>query len=181
MRNVDKIDVMSRRNFIGRSAGTAALLTAAPLLPAAAYAAEALKTAPPAAMPTLVKIARDIYPHDRLPDSTYQLAVAIIDEQLAGADGGNDTLGQGVVEADAASQSLKGARYLSIASEPDRVDVLKHLEQSGSAFFQTMRSGMITALYNQEEIWRNFWYEGSSAEEGGYLHRGFDDIDWLAD
>jgi hypothetical protein len=180
MRIVDKIDVMSRRNFIGRSAGTAALLAASPVLAGKAYAAEGLKTAPATAMPTLVKMARDLYPHDRLPDSIYEIAVAIIDDQLAADAGGAVTLGKGVAELDAAASALKGgASYLSLANEQDRVAVLKQMEQSKSAFFQAMRSNMITALYNQEEIWTNFGYEGSSAEKGGYLHRGFDDLDWL--
>src|SRR5690606_19192196 len=108
-----------------------------------------------------------------------EIAVAIIDEQLAGDADGKVTLGQGVGELDAAASALKGVPYLSIAGEQDRVEVLKSLEQAGSPFFGAMRSSMITALYNQEEIWANFGYEGSSAEKGGYLHRGFDDLDWL--
>ncbi|WP_324741810.1 gluconate 2-dehydrogenase subunit 3 family protein [Tsuneonella sp. CC-YZS046] len=179
MRTVDRIDVMSRRNFIGRSAGTAALLAASPVISGKAHAAEALKTAPASAMPALVRMARDLYPHDRLPDSIYEIAVAIIDEQLAGDADGKVTLGQGVGELDAAASALKGVPYLSIAGEQDRVEVLKSLEKAGSPFFGAMRSSMITALYNQEEIWANFGYEGSSAEKGGYLHRGFDDLDWL--
>ena len=39
--------------------------------------------------------------------------------------------------------------------------------------------GLVVSLYNQTEIWPKFGYEGSSAEHGGYLHRGFNDIDWL--
>jgi hypothetical protein len=38
---------------------------------------------------------------------------------------------------------------------------------------------MITALYNQPDLWAKLGYEGSSAEHGGYIHRGFNDIDWL--
>lgn len=179
MRVVDKIDVMSRRNFIGRSAGTVALLAASPVISGKAYAAEALKTAPASAMPALVRMARDLYPHDRLPDSIYEIAIAIIDEQLAGDESGKITLAQGVVDLDAAAMALKGSPYLSIAQEQDRVEVLKSMEKAGSPFFGAMRSNMITALYNQEEIWANFGYEGPSAEKGGYLHRGFDDLDWL--
>jgi hypothetical protein len=37
----------------------------------------------------------------------------------------------------------------------------------------------VTALYNQQELWTKLGYEGSSAEKGGYLHRGFNDLDWL--
>lgn len=179
MRIVDKIDVMSRRNFIGRSAGTAALLAASPVIAGKAHAVEALKTAPASAMPALVKMARDIYPHDRLPDSIYEIAVAAIDEQLAGDESGKLTLAKGLADLNAAAAALKGAPYLSITKEEDRVEVLKSMEKAGSPFFAAMRSNMVTALYNQEEIWANFGYEGSSAEKGGYLHRGFDDIDWL--
>jgi hypothetical protein len=35
------------------------------------------------------------------------------------------------------------------------------------------------SLYNQKEVWPKFGYEGSSAEHGGYIKRGFADIDWL--
>ena len=38
---------------------------------------------------------------------------------------------------------------------------------------------LIVSLYNQKELWPKFGYEGSSAEHGGYIKRGFADIDWL--
>jgi hypothetical protein len=28
-------------------------------------------------------------------------------------------------------------------------------------------------------VYRFFGFEGSSVEQGGYIHRGFDDIGWL--
>ena len=34
---------------------------------------------------------------------------------------------------------------------------------------------------NQKALWPKFGYEGSSFEHGGYLHRGFNDLDWLPD
>ena len=34
-------------------------------------------------------------------------------------------------------------------------------------------------LYNQQELWPIFGYEGESFSKGGYINRGFDDIDWL--
>ena len=40
-------------------------------------------------------------------------------------------------------------------------------------------SGTMTPLYNQPELWTKFGYEGPSSAQGGYLHRGFNDIDWL--
>ena len=41
------------------------------------------------------------------------------------------------------------------------------------------RSGLVVGLYNQKEIWPIFGYEGESYSKGGYISRGFDDIDWL--
>jgi hypothetical protein len=195
MRSIDRIDIrdisadssedrrmamMGRRGFVTYAAGTAALLGAGPLgsVPAhAADAAVALKTGPASALPVLVKMARDLYPHDKVSDAAYAKAVATIDDQLA--DSKKATMGQGALELDGASKAIKGKPYLELASEEDRVFVLRHMEKAGTPFFKAMRAGMITALYNQEELWPGFGYEGSSAEKGGYLHRGFNDLDWL--
>jgi len=59
----------------------------------------------------------------------------------------------------------------------NRVVLLKEIEQSD--FFQKVRGDLIVSLYNQKEVWPRFGYEGSSAEHGGYINRGFADIDWL--
>lgn len=177
MRVIDKIDVVSRRGFLGRSAGSAALLAAIPMLPARAYAAVTLKTGPASAVATLVRMARDLYPHDRLPNTAYETAVGTIDAQFADDAAKKTTMAQGVKELDAAAVKLKGKPYLAIEKEEDRVAVLKSIETT--PFFKAMRSGMITALYNQQALWVKFGYEGSSAEKGGYIHRGFNDLDWL--
>lgn len=177
MRVIDKIEVMDRRGFLTRSMGTAALLAAIPVLPAEAYAAVTLKTGTPAVVPTVVKMARDLYPHDRLPDAAYEAAVGTIDAQFADDKVNKLSMTQGALELDAAAKKLGGKPYLAIAKEEDRVAVLKAIE--GTAFFKAMRAGMVTALYNQENLWVKFGYEGSSAEKGGYLHRGFNDLDWL--
>ena len=38
---------------------------------------------------------------------------------------------------------------------------------------------VISNLYNDPAVWKKLGFEGSSAEFGGYLSRGFDDIAWL--
>jgi hypothetical protein len=177
MRLIDKREKFNRRDFFRRTGGVAALAAVAtPLLSREALATP-LKTASPAAAQTLFKMARDLYPHDRLTDSFYEAAVATIEGGLADDPNKKSLLADGVGTLDAAATKLKGRPYNSIAEESDRVAVLKTLE--GTAFFTTMRAGMVTALYNQKAVWPKFAYEGSSAEKGGYLHRGFNDIDWL--
>jgi hypothetical protein len=47
------------------------------------------------------------------------------------------------------------------------------------AFFQKIRGGLVTGLYNQKAVWPLFGYEGESFSQGGYLERGFDDISWI--
>ena len=59
----------------------------------------------------------------------------------------------------------------------DRVAFLRGIEQTD--FFQKIRGDLIVSLYNQKELWPKFGYEGSSAEHGGYINRGFADINWL--
>ena len=52
----------------------------------------------------------------------------------------------------------------------------KSLQQA----FEAYEAGnYVEARARFEEGWKKLGYEGSSAEHGGYLHRGFDDIDWL--
>jgi hypothetical protein len=66
---------------------------------------------------------------------------------------------------------------VDVGWESDRVALLLGIEQT--AFFKALRSDLVVSLYNQQALWPKFGYEGSSAEHGGYIHRGFNDIDWL--
>lgn len=177
MRLVDKRRKLDRRAFLGQSAGALALAGAVGALAGSGAFAATLKTVRPNAAPTLVMMARDLYPHDRLPDAYYENAVATIDAGVAANAEEKTLLADGVTGLDAVAVKLKGKPYTAIAAEADRVAVLKAIENS--TFFSKMRSEMITALYNQPEVWTKLGYEGASAEYGGYIHRGFNDIDWL--
>ncbi len=42
-----------------------------------------------------------------------------------------------------------------------------------------LAGGDFCALDDDEEVWTVLGYEGPSFDKGGYLHRGFDDLDWL--
>ena len=80
-------------------------------------------------------------------------------------------------KAEKAAKKAKGKPYAALAVEDDRVAVLKSIEDG--PFFQKVRGEMVVALYNQPGVWKALGYEGPSADQGGYIHRGFDDIDWL--
>lgn len=175
MRILDKTPQIGRRTFLKTTAGAAAVAAVAPHASDVALA-DALQTVDTSATATLVKMARDLYPHDRLADASYLVAVTTIDKDV-GASDAKSLLSDGVKALDAAANALKGKPYAAIADEADRVAVLKTIETT--PFFQKMRGSMVTALYNQPDLWIKLGYEGPSFPKGGYINRGFNDLDWL--
>ena len=180
MREVDKRTSVRRRVFL-RGAATAPAAAAAvaaglTITPDAAWAAD-LKAIKPATMTLLARAARDIFPHDKLADRYYIAAVLPYDDTAAGNPALKSLLEEGAAQLDAEAKKRFGRDYIRVGMEEQRVQVLQALEKS--AFFQKLRGDLVVSLYNQKEVWAKFGYEGSSFEHGGYLERGFNDIDWL--
>jgi len=169
---------LDRRQFIAGSAATAAIvITGGALLCRGEAWGLEVHNLKPGTMHTLIKAARDIYPHDRLEDKYYAIAVRSYDEK-AGTDPAMRTLIEdGVAQLDALATATHSQAYAEVAWEEDRAALLA--QAAPGTFFQTLRSGLVVSLYNQREVWRVFGYEGESAAKGGYLHRGFDDLTWL--
>ncbi len=165
---------MTRRQLLSRSAAAGAAFVVGPGFLAATDAAWAMETTAlkPETMATLVQMARDIYPHDHVPTEFYVIAVKGYDTPEA-APG----IEAGIAALDAAAQGKGHPSYLGTGWERDRVDLLRAMEDS--AFFQQVRGGLVTGLYNQKAVWPLFGYEGESYSQGGYIARGFDDIAWL--
>jgi hypothetical protein len=165
---------LTRRALLGRAIAAGALTVTGIGFIAAPNAAWALEVQVITAeqMATLLQMARDIYPHDQVPDQHYAVAVKGYD-----AEDKKDMVAAGVAELDAAAKAAGHADYVSIGWEEDRVKVLQAVE--ASVFFQTVRAGLVTGLYNQKEVWPIFGYEGESFSKGGYIERGFNDINWL--
>ena len=83
----------------------------------------------------------------------------------------------GIARLNTLARSKNGVDYAEVPGEGDRTAVLRDVETD--PFFQKVRSGLITGLYNNKEVWPVFGYEGESASKGGYINRGFNDLDWL--
>jgi hypothetical protein len=179
MREVDRRSKYNRRVFLQGAA------TAVPTVAIAASAgvgiesawAEDATTLTPATLKTLVKVARDIYPHDFLGDSYYIAAVKPWDAKAAKDPAVKTMINDGVGGLDQAALDRHKVAYVEVPWEADRVVLLQGIEQTD--FFKTVRGDLVVSLYNQKELWPKFGYEGSSAEHGGYIKRGFADIDWL--
>ncbi|QIE57105.1 Twin-arginine translocation pathway signal [Pikeienuella piscinae] len=165
---------LSRRELLARSAAIGAAFVTGPGFVAGRDAAWAMETTAlePKTIATLIQMARDIYPHDRVGDEYYAVAMKGYDTAEAAP-----AVEAGIAALDAAATGRGHADYLSIGWEKDRVKILQGIEKS--AFFQTIRGGLVTGLYNQKEVWPIFGYEGESYSKGGYIDRGFDDIAWL--
>ncbi len=58
-----------------------------------------------------------------------------------------------------------------------RLALLKEIEST--PFFAFLRNSAIDVIYRDPRVWEKVGYGGSAIEYGGYLHRGFNDIDWL--
>ena len=179
MREIDPRSKFNRRIFLQGAASAvpvAAVAASAGLGIEDAWAADAT-TLTPATLKTLVKVARDIYPHDMLVDSYYITAIKPWDAKAAKDPAVKALLEDGVRRLDQDAQDRHKLAYAQVPWEADRVVLLQGIEHTD--FFKQVRSDLVVSLYNQEELWPKFGYEGSSAEHGGYIKRGFNDIDWL--
>lgn len=165
---------LTRRELLARSAAVCATLVVGTGFVASSTAAWAVEAQhlQPTTMATLIQMARDIYPHDKVGDEYYARAVKGYDSAQAAAE-----IEAGIAGLNAAARGKGYADYLSVGWERERVDILRGMENS--PFFQRIRGGLVTGLYNQKEVWPIFGYEGSSYEKGGYLNRGFNDINWV--
>ncbi len=83
----------------------------------------------------------------------------------------------GVQQLDDLARTKFGTSYIGVSAEAGRVTLLRMIE--GPPFFQKTRGDLIMTLYNNKEVWARLGYEGSSADKGGYIDRGFNDINWL--
>jgi hypothetical protein len=165
---------LTRRALLGQTVASVAATAVGANFICAADAAWALEVTAlkPETMAALVVMARDIYPHDRLGDQFYVVAMKGYDKAEEA-----QAIEAGIAAFDAAAQGAGYASYAAVPWEAERVAILRGM--SGLPFFQKIRGGMVTGLYNQKEVWPLFGYEGESFSQGGYINRGFDDISWL--
>lgn len=181
MRVVEKRVTFSRRAFLkgsGMAAAGVTALSAGSLMLSArdALAAEFTHLGPEVGK-TLLVMARDIFPHDKISDRYYMMAIEPYDAAAAKDPALTKLVGDGVAQLDALARAQFNKPYAEVDAEIQRVSLLYAIEQG--AFFQKIKGGMVTGFYNNKAVWPLLGEEGSSWEKGGYIDRGFDDIDWL--
>ena len=132
------------------------------------------ETAGTTAVGALTAVVRAMFPHATFPDGPYRRCAegiaAAADEDVRW----RTQLEQGLRDLDV----LGGAPFASL-DDGAKLALLERI--SATEFFEGVRSRVVTSLYNDPEVWSLLGYEGSSFEHGGYLERGFADLDWLPD
>ena len=169
------VSKFSRRGFLRGSAATvAAVAVSGTTLLASAAETAGLSAEDSRA---LLKFTRDLFPHDRLHDSFYAKAIAPLQDEAAKYAATRKLLAGGIAQLNASTMASAGKPFADVPDESVRVAAIKQIE--GGAFFDKVYNSTMTPLYNQPELWPKFGYEGPSSAQGGYINRGFSDIDWL--
>lgn len=123
---------------------------------------------------SLIALLRAAYPHAAFPDGPYERTADAIIGQLDASLWHRLSLINGLESLDEAA----GGAFADLGSE-EAERVLRGL--ADAEFFTFVRGVAVTTLYNDPEVWDLLGWEGESYSQGGYLHRGFDDLDWLPD
>jgi hypothetical protein len=173
-RNCMQGDGLQRRDFL-RSSGitVTALAAGGSVIFGHNHAwAVAATTLDPHTTQTLLVMTRDLFPHQRLGEQYYAVVVDMLDKQAAGDPTTKQLLADGVAMLD----SAQGKAWVDLPDSA-RETALRGVEKT--AFFTTVRTKTISGLYGNPAVYGMFGYGGPSAPLGGYINRGFDDIDWL--
>jgi hypothetical protein len=120
----------------------------------------------------LIRTLQAAYPHANVPRGPYERTADKLIADAAQSAYNRAILEQGLADLDA----LAGGDFAGL-NKADGYRILKRVEST--AFFGYVRRFTTVALYDDPEVWQALGYQGSSFDKGGYLHRGFNDLDWL--
>lgn len=180
MKDANEPRKVSRRGFLAGGAMTivtVAISGATVMMdPGGAWAIE-LHSLTPAQARVLLQFVRDLFPHPQIAETYYAQAIHPLNEEAGKNPSAKKLLADGVEELTRLAKVPPGKTYADVADENARVAAIEHIEHG--PFFAKVYGTTIVSLYNQRALWPIFGYEGPSSAKGGYLHRGFNDLDWL--
>lgn len=134
--------------------------------------AEGLRVIRPGQAEVLLAALQSLYPHRDVAQTVYRRVVLRFDAMAAGVEPAAAMFARFCEMLDAAWP----VGFCALAASY-RVAVLKALQESPEFVF-VQRLG-VRYLYDDIEVWAAFGYEGASVHRGGYVARGFNDLDWL--
>lgn len=122
--------------------------------------------------PTLVPLARLLFPHAGLSQAVYAEVAGSVFTSFAADTESGDLLDT----AETALNEQTDGEWID-ADDDGQISAIRRIEHE--AFFAAILAGLRATFYNHPKVWAHIDYPGSSIEYGGYKHRGFNDIDWL--
>ena len=120
----------------------------------------------------LARMVRLYYPHENVADHVY---VQTVDNILTAA-ASDSQLQQLLDDAYAALDGAGDQRFAELDAESQLAAMTKVQDET---FFTAIKFQVLARFYANAEVWKAINYPGSSVEHGGYVERGFNDIDWL--
>ena len=165
-------DSAARRDFLKQTA-IASMILGTGVSMTTPVAAGPLKALSAEEGQALLKMARTLFPHDFLGDNYYMNIVNSIDAKAAADAGTKASVQDGVKALDS-----YGGKFANM-DEASRTSIAQSVEKTKAGFFGLVYGETVGGLYGNQEIWKVLGFEGSSTEKGGYINRGFNDINWL--
>lgn len=120
----------------------------------------------------LLVIVRRLIPLTGATEKIYFAIVAALDSVASRSPEDSKLLKSGL---DAARERFSGS--LAAVSDDDLDRYLQAIERQ--AFFQRLYGVSLPVFFGDSAVWELIGYEGESFSKGGYLTRGFNDLDWL--
>jgi hypothetical protein len=109
---------------------------------------------------------RIMFPHEEVAEGAYIYVVRKLDAKC-----GEDSTFAALL-----SEGINTLQW-SAVSEDAKLSTLE--ASAGTLFFKCLKAEFILWFYSNPEVWPQFGYEGPSNEKGGYVNRGFNNIDWI--
>ncbi|MGA9882686.1 MAG: hypothetical protein WBQ34_03095 [Candidatus Acidiferrales bacterium] len=131
----------------------------------------------PAQAQVLLQFVRDLFPHAQIAETHYAQAIEPLNEDAGRDSSTKQLLAEGIEQLNRLAKAGSGKTYADVKDERVRVEAIKRIEHG--PFFAKVYGTTVVSLYNQPALWPLFGYQGPSSAKGGYLHRGFNDLDWL--
>ena len=166
---------MLRRRFLRGLGQTGLLFTILPALLQTKIAGAESKSAPALSqqeLDVLADLAYQLVPLLEPSAPVYRSVAAAIQNQALQNPGLVAMVSNGIV----VLSDKNDKPWLELTAK-QRVAVIQ--SEYSNQFLGLIRWIACEQVLRDTQVWAKLGYQGSSIEYGGYLHRGFDDIDWL--
>lgn len=124
------------------------------------------------ALATIAELSYRLLPLKDTSSPVYRAVARSVQEQINQRPGAGELVSQGL----ASLNNFAAKPWIRLPTK-QRVEAMEAL--ADSPLIGMIRWTTSEIVLRDKAVWEQLGYQGSAIEHGGYLHRGFDDIDWL--